>query len=478
MSGVRVHKGWKAVVASAALIFLTSIESPLHAQGYMFDARRIALGGVGSSENAALKMARRERGYRSLTIPLGTLQIFGDLGVFNPDNDRFDPVLAAEYAANPIHFVFGRKHASGFNRFVGDIVNARVNRDLNTYRQFTLEPKLIAEGLGNPSWGKTFAVARTGDATHSVYVGAGPYLAVRTNAQVDPRLVQLFAAASNTYFPNTTLTIADTTTDQFALAVTGGYRGRFRLPSGFGGSGSSGNGTYVAANYHFLHGFHFDTFGMTTRLDTDAAGLLTFRPNTVPIAVERRLSSSGRGFALDGGVAFVVDRWNFGVGLNGIANRITWKELEREAFTLQNLLTGGDFVHTKLPPPGGVERLTLPVVFSADVGYTTGIWGAVAEYAHGFQGHSIHGGVEYRTGAVELRGGGRLTRSRWYPSGGVGFDVTPRFGIDVALFQVTTYIERRNQAALAISLRFNQSASANATADRGRIGSRASWSDH
>jgi hypothetical protein len=456
MSGLCFHKTCKAVVATAALIVASSIESPLHAQGYIGDARRIALGGVGGSDNVASEMVQNERRYRSLTIPLGIFQIFGDLDVFNPDSDGFDPVLASEYAANPIHFVFGRKHTSGFNRFVGDIVNARVNRDLNTYRQFRLEQQLIAEGLGNPSWGKTFTVARTADATHAIYVGAGPYLAFRTNAQLDPRLVQLFGASTNTYFPNTTLTITDTTTDQLALAVTGGYRGRFRLPAAFGGSGSSADGMYVAANYHYLHGFHFDTFAMATRFDTDAAGLLTFRPNTVPIAVERRLSSSGRGLALDGGVAFVVDRWNFGVGLNGIANRITWKELKREQFTLQNILSGGDFVHVDLPPPGGVERLTLPVVFSADVGYTTAGWGAVAEYAHGFQGHSIHGGLEYRAGAVEWRGGGRLSRSRWYPSGGVGFNVTPRFAIDVALFQISTYIERRNQAAFAISLRFTQ----------------------
>ena len=453
MSALRFRK---ELTSLAAALSLTAVAgSTVHAQGYIADARRIALGAVGSSENAASEMVQNERRYRSLTIPLGIFQIFGDLDVFNPDSDGFDPVLASEYAANPIHFAFGRKHASGFNRFVNDIVNASVSLDLNTYRRFTLEPQLLAEGLGNPSWGKTFPVAKSGDVSHAIYVGAGPYLAFRTNAQVDPRLVQLFGAAANTYFRNTTLTISDTTTDQFALAVTGGYRGRFPLPDGRGG-GSSANGTYVAANYHYLHGFHFDTFAMTTRLDTDAAGLLTFRPNTVPIAIERRLSSTGRGFALDGGVAFVVDKWNFGAGLSGIANRITWKNLEREQYTLQNLLSGGDFVHVTLPPPGGVERLTLPVVFSADVGYTTGTWGAVAEYAHGFQGHNIHGGLEYRRGAVELRGGGRLSRSRWYPSGGVGFTVTPRFGVDVALFQVSTYIERRNQAALAISLRFSQ----------------------
>jgi hypothetical protein len=245
------------------------------------------------------------------------------------------------------------------------------------------------------------------------------------------------------------------TTDQIALAITGGYRARLPLP-GQTDVGPGRSGTYIAANYHHLHGFHMDQFAFTTRFDTNSVGLLTVQPATAPIFIDRVSSSSGTGLALDAGVAFVVNEWSFGFGANGIANRITWDELEREQFTLQSLINGGDFVEVELPNPAGERRLELPVVYSTDVGYDTEKWAAVAEYAHGFQGNSFHTGLEYRLGRVELRGGGRLSRDRWYPSGGAGFNVTPRFGIDVALFGKTTLLERRRQTALAISLRFEQ----------------------
>jgi hypothetical protein len=154
------------------------------------------------------------------------------------------------------------------------------------------------------------------------------------------------------------------------------------------------------------------------------------------------------------GVAFVVDRWNFGFGANGIANRITWNDLAHERFTLQSLVTGGDFVQLELPPPVGAERLELPMVYSADAGYSGERWGATAEYAHGFQGHGFHGGLEYRVSAIELRGGGRLSRSRWYPPGGVGFNMSRGVGIDVAVFEASDDIERRGQLGLAVSFRF------------------------
>jgi hypothetical protein len=436
--------------------FLLSLASPALAQNYSADARRIALGGVGSSENIASQMVQSGRRYRSVVIPLGTLQLLGDLDALKPDEDEFDLLKAMEYAASPMHYTFGRSdEQSGGSRLMNDIVNARLNRDLNVYRVFEIEPQLVAEGLANPSWGKTFRVRGDENQFQGVYVGAGPYLAVGTSAAIDPRLVELLGASTDTYFPNAALTITDVTTDQIALAITGGYRARMPLP-GQASVGDGRNGTYLAANYHYLHGFHMDQFSFTTRFDTNSVGLLTVQPTTAPILIDRVSSPSGRGFALDAGVAFVVDEWSFGFGANGIANRMTWDELEREQFTLQSLIAGGDFVEVELPGPPGDRRFELPVVYSTDVGYDTGRWAAVAEYAHGFQGNSFHSGLEYRLDRIELRGGGRLSRDRWYPSGGVGFNVTPAFGIDVALFGKTTLLERRRQTALAISIRFEQ----------------------
>ena len=81
------------------------------------------------------------------------------------------------------------------------------------------------------------------------------------------------------------------------------------------------------------------------RLDTNANGLLTVNLSQgLPVLILRHTSSQGRGFAIDMGVAAVVDRWQVGVGVNGIANRMDWKGVERTNYVLDSLFSGGDFV--------------------------------------------------------------------------------------------------------------------------------------
>jgi hypothetical protein len=55
---------------------------------------------------------------------------------------------------------------------------------------------------------------------------------------------------------------------------------------------------------------------------------------------------------------------------------------------------------------------------------------------------------------IELRGGARYSRERWEPSGGIGFNLTSGFGIDVAAFGTSANAERERRLALAVSLRF------------------------
>jgi hypothetical protein len=64
--------------------------------------------------------------------------------------------------------------------------------------------------------------------------------------------------------------------------------------------------------------------------------------------------------------------------------------------------------------------------------------------------------MEYRFGAVELRGAGRYSQDNWYPSAGVWSDLAPNFGFDAALFGTQTFLEPRPHVGLAISLRFDK----------------------
>src|SRR5215210_2049459 len=95
--------------------------SPAAAQNWSFDARRIALGGAGTSQGPASRQVEDQRRYRSIALPLGLIQVLRDLDVFDPGGDRFDPVRAMEYAASPLHYTIGRESNEAGSLFVADL---------------------------------------------------------------------------------------------------------------------------------------------------------------------------------------------------------------------------------------------------------------------------------------------------------------------------------------------------------------------
>jgi hypothetical protein len=422
------------------------------------------MGSIGYSENIATKMVEEQRPYSSVVIPLGFIQMALDRKHFDPNDDTFDPILAMEYAANPLHYVLGRNPGGARGLFVKDLVNGELNRNLNTYRGFVPTSKLTAEGLASPTWGKTFKfLKRGGGAFQGFFIGAGPYLSAKTVLGIDQNLIDVLASATDvplTSLANKSFLIGDSSAGQLALSVTGGYRGRFALPGRSGAGSSDRDGIYVGANYHYLRGFRYESADMAFRFDTEASGpsigLLTVLPTTSPALVDNFTSHSGSGFALDFGVAAVVDRFEFGFGVNGVANRIEWNNLTGNRYQLQSLTQSGDF--KKQGPLSGPSllRVELPTEYIGSGAYHLSKWSLVAEAANGFQGSSFHAGVERRLGRVELRGGGRYGLDRWHPTGGIGFNLSQRVSLDVAAFGTTTNIERQMRLGLAVSFRFNR----------------------
>ena len=455
-----VDGGEQMIGIRRALVWVTmvmALPSVAFGQNWSFDARRIALGGVGTAENIAWQTVKEERGYRAIVLPFGLLQVLPHWNVFDPTGDDFNPVCAMEYAASPLHYTLGRKPCDANEpgpAFVNDIVNARLSRDLTAYRGFRPDSAIVAEGLANPSWGKTFAVKRdaNGGLIHGIYAGAGPYFSILSESQIDPALINVLASAAPVHVPNAQFSIGSLTESQMALAVTGGYRGRIAL-----GGGNDVDGVYVAANYHYLRGFRFDRFDLATKFDTDAGGLVTLLPATAPVSIDRINSQAGRGFALDFGAAVALGSWTFGFGANGVANRIDWDELEHHKYALESLFTGADFDERDLTPSSGTRRVELPVNYTGNLSYLSDRWSAESELTRGFNGTNFRGGLEYRMGSFELRGGGRYSRNRWHPSAGAGFNLSPRFGIDVAAFGTSANIERRRDTAIAVSMRFTPS---------------------
>jgi hypothetical protein len=154
-----------------------------------------------------------------------------------------------------------------------------------------------------------------------IYVGAGPYLAAQAYADFDAEFEKLLNSSTDRYIRSASMGIGGGETDQLALDITGSYRARFPLFAQ-DAPGASRNGMYVVANYHHLQGFRLDEFNAKLRLDTDANGLLVPDPPEAPFNLQWHTSSKGIGLALDFGMAFVINRWDFGAGVSGVANRI------------------------------------------------------------------------------------------------------------------------------------------------------------
>jgi hypothetical protein len=428
------------------------------AQSYTADARKIGMGGVGDNSNIAISMVAPAEAYTVIPVPLGLFQVLQDFDKFNPSSDQFDPVRAVENASSPLHYTIGRQEEGVDHpdqRFIADLVNGRLNRDLSTYRTFKLPATLSAEGLASPVFGKTikFAQQSNGD-FQGVYVGAGPYLSFGTSVAVDSRLIDILGSETAKYYPNTSFQILDEAAVQLAMSITFGYRARLRFPGEFASSEPTRDGIYVAANYRHLKGFKYLDPDTIVRFDTNAQGLISLLPTTAPLTITNIEGSSGSGRAIDMGVAVVRNRWEVGFGVNGIGNKIDWSELELKRFTLTSLVQGSDFVEQTLPPPGGEVTVELPVVTSGSFGFDAGDWAFAADALHGYNGNSFHGGVERRFGLAAVRGGARYSRERWDPTYGVGFG--RRVAVDVAVFGTHSNLQDKRQTAIAVSLRINQ----------------------
>ena len=446
-------------VLSVCLLASVLSSTPAVAQNWSFDARNIGLGGIGSTSNIAVDMIDEQRPYRPIVLPFGLLQILPNLPKMDPTSDDFDLVRTIEYAASPIHYIVGRDDTSSASVFMTDLRNGELNRDLNTYRGFDPVTSVVAEGLASPNWGGTIKFKRDGNGPfQGIYVGAGPYFSMQTSAEIDPALAAVFASPTPVYVPNTSFYMSNDTLSQFALAVTGGYRARFALPGSAGG-GTGGlyeapEGLYFGANFHYLHGFSYEHFEPDARLDTDARGLLTVNAaKGFPVTIARNTATNGRGFAIDAGVAAVIDRWELGFGVNGIANRIDWTDVERTNYVLDSLFTGGEFVDLPTVPVGDT-RVELPVDVSGNAAYNLGAGTAIGQVGHGYNGTVIRGGYEHRFNRLALRGGARYIKERWEPTGGVGYNLTPGFGVDLGLFSTSANLERKRHLAIAVSLRF------------------------
>lgn len=440
------------LISLPALALCLTLGGNASAQSFTADARTVGMGGGGSNTNIAMSMVDPAGPYAVIPIPLGLIQVLSNVHGFDPSNDKFDPAWAIEAASNPLHWTFGRRTSDSDSpeaRFMRDLVNGRLNRDLAAYSSFHMPDSIDAEGLASPAFGGTikFSRQRSG-AFQGIFIGAGPYLSFGTDAAFDPRLTDILE--NGTHYPASSLLVQDASRVQLAMSVVVGYRSRLEMPGWTGRR----DGVYVAANYRYLRGFKYLQPDATIRFDTDNAGLVTVNPATTPFVVADLEADKGTGRAVDIGVQIVRGPWEGGFGVNGIGNRIDWTGLTQKRYTLNSLLTGGDFVEQTIATPPGQVTVELPVVTSGNVGYDGDGYAFKASIVKGFNGKSFHGGAEKTLGLLAVRAGARYSRDHWDPTWGVG--IGRRVGLDVGFYGTHWNLEEKRQISMAVSIRISR----------------------
>lgn len=443
-----VQRFWLSICLVA--VAFVAVSRRADAQNWSFDARLIALGNVAGSGNLAYDMIPRQRPYTVIPLPFGLVQVLKDFDIYNPDSPKFDPIRVVEYASSPIHYIIGRDDdIQAQTLFVSDLRNATLSRDLSRYKGFVPAGSILAEGLAKPLWGKTIKFQRQQNGSYQgLYLGVGPYLALSDRSTFDQQLLNVLSTGINV--ANAVMPITNADTGQAAVAGVVGYRARFAPPGA--GYGGSRDGIYFAANFNYLRGFEYTNDVLLVNLVTDRTGLVS--PGS-SISIGHQDADKGTGYAFDVGAGVVADRIQFGVAANGIANHIDWTGISQTTYALASVLSGNSNFAQGVTIPVPDTRVELPVDVRANVTYNGDGWLGVVEGGHGFGGSSFRAGLEQRIGAFEARGGVRYSYSMWNPAGGVGVDLTTKVSLDVAVFSAATNIERKRQAAIAVSIRIN-----------------------
>lgn len=439
------HRPLRMAVLGIVVTFSLVSPTDTHGQNLSGDARDVGLGGVDYASRILSDSSRNASGF---VVPLGLLQLLANRKSIQPGSAAFDPALALEYSAVPMHYVFGRQPSAARARFISDIRQAGLSDDLNSYRGFRPAATLQGAGILSPTVGKNVTLKSWPRLKNAFFGGVGPYLTLRTAALFDQRLVSMLGASSTTYVPSSSLEIGNTTAAQGALQITGGYRGELTLRQ------SSGGRLLFDLDYNHLEGFRYENADINLRLDTNGGGLLQFNPaRGAPLAIQRFTSSRGRGRSVDVGVAAIFDKWRIAARADGIGNHIDWKRLTRREYEMTRLTGNASRLALASSRDAGDARVTLPVEFRLQGAYQGTAWGSIAEWERGVQGNSASAGLERRFQRIELRGGARFLNRIVLPSAGVSLRAG-RMWFDVGAALSTANIERDRNVVLATSIRF------------------------
>jgi len=423
------------------------------AQGWVTDARRIGLGGLGLDQgslrryNAAYRAVPGRAGQRgrpklTIPIPLGLIQFFHDHPLsnikndpaFNHDSAGFNPVELLNTFLNPPLFLEVKKAPTPTNDVVFGIGKDSLRLNLGLTAQLVPEDQFGIGGSSRP--------LDPGLSIKGVRVGVMGWVHDEVGFQLGDKLLG-FLRDSVPADTNTRYNVLGDALLEVGFAPTVAYAGRI--------AGDSTTGLYVGGAFHYYVGLAYvrvNGDGGFTTGDSIFSGPSPVKPDARGLTQYSKFGNSfGHGVGGDLGIAVVTGPIELGVGVNDIGATITWPDTRRDSAFYR------DSSYSRPLLPNHIETKTkLPVSYLVNLAYTVGKTTLGADVLNSGRGTTVHVGGEQRVGVIVLRGGvARDQRKRielgW--GGGLRFG---GLGLDVGFWTHTNSLSNQRGITMATSL--------------------------
>ena len=434
------------------LLALIVYAAPL--PGQFSSARGMGMGGVSLSRDGTL--TRYNAAYRAVLnrpgqpgapkltvpLPLGLFHFFHEHPIsqfkydplFHPDSAGFNPVELINLILNPpfnyplkqpptptndVAFGVGK---DSLQVILGNLQTAIPEGPFGftgSSRLFDLNISVKGARIGVMTWLQDKVTFELGDSLISVLKDGNP-----VTHQTDYTMTQHSLA-------------------QAGFAPSLGWAGRVY--------GDSMRGLYVGANAHYYFGVAYGQASSTGGFTTSDT---IFGSNPLALNAVNQVSYSpwdnslGHGIGVDLGMVWVSGPIEFGIGVNDIGATLTWgdtrTDFQHYDTASSQIVTDSSYLHQE-------TKTKLPVLYIANLAYTTGSTTVGLNLINGGNGTKLRVGAEQRFGPFIVRGGvGRDERKRLQFGGGGGIRLGP-MGLDIGIATHSNSLSDERGVTLATS---------------------------
>ncbi len=451
--------GWTCCrLPFAALLLLTALLIPALIQAQILNGRRLAMGGVVTSDNGGFKSSNvafravpAGKTIGNIPLPLGLIDFAGNIPEFDPEQPDFNVFELVNLALNP-----PLNYALSSPPEISSDISIYLSQDslqiyLGDARRAIPEESIVGGGVWHlPGIGRDFG---------PFSLNAYPLVHARGTLEMADKLREALRDAVS-LAPNSYYGLQANARGQAALALQTDVAfcalRTTQLADDPARSDPRHDGStalYVGAGPKYLVGLAFRDLSADGGITTTDTLFGTLDPLGFEMLAETRYATVGAaggigsGFGADFGAVFYWRNFEFGVGLNDVAAQIRWVPTVEQHEYDDNT----DSFITRETSHGAAYTARIPVTTTINAAKRFERTVVAVHLVDTEISTTLHLGTETWLGDFALRGGMyRDYNGIWQYTGGVGFRFG-RSGIDLAIATHSRNIMLERGAELALS---------------------------